>query len=74
MNYILTFNGSAKINLKAPQTLALQNITPFIIYSCCVLCGTSFRDNITEKMSTNVKLKYFNKIDEGRRYLPVKSA
>ena len=49
MEYIWTFNGSAKITLKVPQTLASLTITHFITYSYCVLCRTSSKDSITNK-------------------------
>ena len=56
MEYIWTFNSSAKIILKVPQTLHSWTITPFIAYSCCVLCSTSSRNNITNKISKSQKL------------------
>ena len=58
MEYIWTLNGSVKIILKVLQTLASESINTFIADSCCALCKTSSRDNITNKSSTRVKIQH----------------
>ena len=54
MEYIWTYNSSAGIIPKVPQTLALRNITPFIANLWCVLCGISSRDDITNNISKSL--------------------
>ena len=73
MEYIWTFNGSAEITLKVPQTLDSLTITPFIADSCCVLCRTSSRYNITNKIPKKLKFQHKRILDKDRRYLCCKN-
>ena len=74
MKSIWTFNDGDKIILKVLQTLAPLTITPFIADSCCVLCRTLSRNNITDKISKKLKFHHKRRIDEDRRYLCCKNA
>ena len=69
MEYIWTFNSSAKIIPMVPKTLALQTINSFIADLCCVLCRTSSRDNITNKISKKLKFQHERRIDKNGRCL-----
>ena len=73
VEYIWTFNGSAKIILKVPQTLASLSIIAFIADSYCVLCRTSSKDNITNKTPKKLKLEHKAILDRDRRYLTCKN-